>query len=104
MIDWTGLFFNGLWILALAILLALWSWTSWQARQEGVRFRVVWAHPVLQRFVVASLTLFCVSMAALSELWWERLLWCSIAVICLVQPLTAWWLRGRAVQDRSAQK
>ncbi|OQA22845.1 MAG: hypothetical protein BWY63_00603 [Chloroflexi bacterium ADurb.Bin360] len=89
MIDVQGIFFNSLWILALAILLALLSWTSWQAEREGVRFRVVWARPGLRRLVTLSLVLFCAGMVAISGRWWERLLWVLLALFQLLPPFLA---------------
>jgi len=94
MIDVQGIFFNSLWILALAILLALLSWTSWKAEHEGVRFRVVWARPGLRRLVTLSLVLFCAGMAAVSGRWWERLLWLVLALLQLL-PLFLAWLSSR---------
>lgn len=89
MIDIQGLFFNSLWVLALAALLALLSWNSWQAQREGVRFRDVWARPTSQRWLTLSLVLFCVSLAALSERWWERLLWGLLALVEVLPLLIA---------------
>ncbi|MBN1921632.1 MAG: hypothetical protein JW892_10335 [Anaerolineae bacterium] len=90
MIDVQGLFFNSLWIVALAILLALLSWNSWQAQREGVRFRDVWAHPMSQRWFTLSLVLFCAALAALSERWWERLLWVLLALAEFLPPFVGW--------------
>jgi len=90
MIDVQGIFFNSLWILALAALLALLSWTSWQAEREGMRFRVVWAHPGIRRLVILSLVLFCAGMVAVSGRWWERLLWLVLALLQLLPPFLAW--------------
>lgn len=90
MIDVQGLLFNSLWIAALATLLALLSWNSWQAQREGVRFRDVWARRVSQRWLTLSLVLFCTGLAALSERWWERLLWALLALLEFLPPFVGW--------------
>jgi len=99
MIDLFGVLTNSLWILALAALLALLSWSSWQAQCEGVRFRVVWARPAIQNWVAGSLMLFCISMAALSDRVWERWLWALLALAWLVQPLHGLWMRKRQARS-----
>lgn len=89
MIDVQEIFFNSLWILALAILLALLSWISWQAEREGVRFSAVWARPGLRHLVTLSLVLFCAGMAAVSGRWWEQLLWVLLALLQLLSLFLA---------------
>ncbi|HOV49560.1 MAG: hypothetical protein GYA30_14060 [Chloroflexi bacterium] len=99
MIDVPGVLLNSLWILALAMLLTLLSWSSWQARREGVRFRNVWARAHIQRLLAVSLALFCGSLAALSERVWERGLWALLTAAWLVQLALPWVTRRRRARD-----
>ena len=82
---------NSLWILGLAVLLAVLSWTRWAASTEKARFRVVWGRPRVQQVLDLGLVLFCIGLAATTRTWWERVLWGLLAAAFVVQA----WLAGR---------
>jgi hypothetical protein len=95
MIDWMGVAANSLWLLGLAILLAILSYADWQAHQAGRRLREVLSRPALQFALWSGLTLFCIGAATSGGRWWERILWGALAVMA---ALKAW----RAAPVRSA--
>ncbi len=87
MIDVWSVLTNSLWILGLAILLAVLSWAHWGASLEGVRFRTALGRPEARRVVDLGLVLFCAGLAASNRTWWERILWGLLGVVWLVQGL-----------------
>ena len=78
---------NSVWILGLAVLLAAFSWASWAASAEGVRFRTMLRRPGMQRVLSLGLMLFCAGLAATGRAWWERTLWGLLTAIFAVQAL-----------------
>lgn len=93
MIDVFSLAANALWILGLAVLLAVLSWARWEAQRERVRLRHALARPPIQLGLDLGLLLFCVGLAATGRTWWERVLWSLLAVGWTVHA----WLTGRKV-------
>lgn len=96
MIDVFSLAANALWILGLAVLLAVLSWARLAARSEQVRFRQVLARPPIQLGLDLGLLLFCAGLAATGRTWWERVLWSLLAGGWTVHA----WLTGRKVVAR----
>ena len=75
MIDWLNLFYNSIWIIALAVALAVLSNAYYESRLEGVKLGVILN---TSRFVLPlniAGALFSLGMALTSERWWEILLW-----------------------------
>lgn len=95
MIDVWGVVANSLWILGLAVLLAVLSWANWAASVEKVRLRTALTRPGVQRALNLGLFLFCAGLAATGRAWWERVLWGLLAVAWVVQA----WLAGRRTED-----
>ena len=94
MIDVWEVVANSVWILGLAVLLAAFSWASWAASAEGIRFRAVLRRPGIQRVLILGLMLFCAGLAATARAWWERTLWGLLTVIFAVQA----WLTRRVTK------
>jgi CHASE2 domain-containing sensor protein len=94
-IDVWGVVANSLWILGLAVLLAVLSWANWAASVEKVRLRTALTRPGVQRALNLGLFLFCAGLAATGRAWWERVLWGLLAVAWVVQA----WLAGRRTED-----
>jgi len=86
-IDVWGVIANSLWILGLAVLLAMLSWAHWVASTEGKRLRAVLGRP---RTDLGS-SLFCAGLAATGRTWWERVLWGLLAAAWIFQI----WSAGR---------
>lgn len=89
MIDIFSLAANALWILGLAVLLAVLSWARWEARSEQVRFRQVLARPPIQVGLDLGLLLFCVGLSATARAWWERVLWGLLGIAWAVHACRA---------------
>lgn len=94
MIDIISLVANALWLLGLAVLLAVLSWARWKAQSGQVRFRQVLARPLVQLGLDLGLLLFCVGLAATAHAWWERILWGLLGIAWAVH---AWWAARKAV-------
>lgn len=90
MINWYNLFANSLWIIALSLLLAILSYTRWEAVQKGERLRDRLNQP--QRSLLLNLAgaLFCVGLAVTSQRWWEIALWLLLFVLFLLQGWGLW--------------
>jgi hypothetical protein len=81
---------NSLWILGLAVLLAVLSWARWVAHTEQSRLRAVLKQPSIQTALDLGLFLFCAGLAATGRTWWERALWGLLAAAWVVQAWLAW--------------
>lgn len=92
MIDVWNVLANSLWIVGLAVLLAVLSWASWAASEEKMRLRSVLGRGGVQRVLNLGLFLFCAGLAATSRTWWEALLWGLLALAFVVQI----WLAGQS--------
>jgi hypothetical protein len=93
MIDWFNLVANALWILALALLLALVSHAGWQASLNHEKLRTQLGRPVYQRFFDLVGVLFCLGMAGTSRLGWEIGLWGVLAVLFIANTAAGKFLR-----------
>lgn len=78
MIDVWGVIFNALWILGLAVLLAVWSYASYEARRIRRKTRTVLEGLGYALALDAGLLLFLAGMAATEDRWWARVLWIVI--------------------------
>ena len=89
MINWYNLFSNSLWILALSLLLAILSYSRWEARQRGERLEDRLDRP--QRIILLNIagSLFCLGLAATSHRWWEIVVWLLLFTLFLIQ---IWYL------------
>jgi hypothetical protein len=90
-IDVWGVIANSLWILGLAVLLAVLSWAHWVASTEGKRLRAVLGRPRTRQGLDLGLFLFCAGLAATGRAWWERVLWGLLAAAWIFQI----WSAGR---------
>jgi hypothetical protein len=90
MVDIKGVVTNSLWIVGLAILLAVLSWVHWLSKVKRTSFRDVVKHPQTQRYLNTGLFLFSIGLATSTQTWWERTLWGLLAAawgvqVCLAQ-------------------
>jgi len=82
MIDWSSTVVNMLWILGLAVILAVVSYYRWQA---GGALRQACSDAAFQISLAAGVGLFGVGMAAVADSWWRRGLWGALALLALGQ-------------------
>ena len=95
MIDWFNLAANALWILSLAILLALVSYAGWQAAVQHEKLRAQLGRPVYQRFFDWIGVLFCLGMAGTSHVVWEIVLWGLLGVLFVVNAVAAGFIHKK---------
>ena len=87
MIDWFNLVANALWIVGLAIALAVVSHASWQAALHHEKLRSRLGQPGYQIFFDFAAVLFCLGMAATSRRVWEIILWSGLALLFIAQAV-----------------
>ena len=80
MIDVWGVFSNSLWILGLAVLLAVWSYASYEAGRRKQKVRHVTNELGYALALNAGMLLFLVGMATTEDRGWARGLWIVIAL------------------------
>jgi len=84
LIDWRMVGFSSLWIMGLAVILAVLSFADYHAKAKGNRFRDELRTPIYQAWINVGLTLFCLGLLGSSDAWWESVLWGLLAVAFLV--------------------
>jgi len=85
MIDWLGVATNGLWLLGLAISLAVFSYADWNAYNTHRQLRDVLGQTAFRRSLWIGWTLFCMGVALSGGRWWERALWGVLAVMAALE-------------------
>ena len=80
MIDWQNVFFNALWITALALTLSILSWSLWQAQEAGLPMSKALSGRFQRRALDFSGVLFCAGLAGTTVELWQRLLWVVLAL------------------------
>jgi hypothetical protein len=83
MIDWLSLFWNSLWVLGSAVILAVLSYHHWLAHEQGVRWRAQLETAAFQRPFWAGFSLIALGLAGTSPTWWETTLWAGFALYAL---------------------
>ena len=79
MIDVWGVLSNSLWILGLAVLLAVWSYASYQASRTKQKIRTIVDKLHYALILDAGLLLCLLGMATTEDRWWARALWLIIS-------------------------
>lgn len=96
MIDVWGVFSNALWILGLAVLLAVWSYAAYEAGRRKCKVRHVTNELGYALALNAGMVLFLAGMATTEDRWWARVLWIVIGLGVIAESV---W---RIVQHRKA--
>ncbi len=86
-VDWLNVFFNAIWIVGLAIILAAFSYNDWLAHASGVKLRQQLNSPTFQAPLTLGLMMVSASLALLADVWWEQVLWWAFVALFAVQ----WW-------------
>jgi hypothetical protein len=94
MIDVWGVFSNFLWVLGLAVLLAVWSYASYEAGRRRVKVRQVIHKLGYALALNAGILLFLAGMVTTEERGWARALWIVLGLAVIAESV---W---RIVQHR----
>ena len=84
MIDFANVAANALWVLGLALLLAVWSYARYEAHRVGIKTRKMLERLRYSLWINAGLLLFVAGMALTEHRWWARGLWILVGVGFLV--------------------
>jgi hypothetical protein len=95
MIDWFNLFANALWIVALAIVLAVVSYASWQASLQHEKLRAQLGRPVYGIYFDLAGVLFCLGMAGTSHKPWEIGLWGVLGLLFFANTVATRFIRKK---------
>jgi hypothetical protein len=95
MIDWYSLFANSLWIVALALALAVISFARWQAYQDDVKLGSVLNRPDWQVPLNIAGVIFCLGLTTTSQKLWEQILWLVMGILFVLQIGLAIWAQRR---------
>jgi hypothetical protein len=96
MIDVWGVFTNSLWILGLAVLLAVWSYASYEAGRRKKKVRYVINELGYALALDAGMLLFLAGMVTTEDRGWARGLWIVLGLGVIAESV---W---RIVQHRKA--
>ncbi len=83
MIPWWSVFFNALWILGLAVLLAAFSYHYWLAQLEDRRLIQQLQSPAFRQAFWLGLALVGAGLAGTNDGIWELILWILFTLYCL---------------------
>jgi hypothetical protein len=89
MINWFELLTNSLWIFALALVLAVLSYTRWETKIGKGRFKDLLNRSPRVILINLAGALFCLALALLDQAWWERVLWGILLVYFAARIWTA---------------
>jgi O-antigen/teichoic acid export membrane protein len=101
MIDWAGLAHNALWVLGLAVALAVLTIAYDESRRFRQRLRDRLAAPGFQTGLNVGLTLVCLGLLFSARAWWERVLWALLTASFAAQVIWAGY-RALAAKRRRA--
>ncbi len=92
-IHWAFIARHAVWILGLAIVLAVWSYADWQAHSRQIRRRVLLVTPLVLSPLCAGWALFCIGMALVSGSTWQSVAWSVVGLLLAGQAV--WYWRAR---------
>lgn len=94
MIDWWGVGRNSLWVLGLALCLAVLSMVSYRTRAEQISLREALREQSSQVALALGLLLVCLGILATSHTWWQALL-SGLLVVAVAGTLIRLWRQER---------
>lgn len=98
-IDLSGVFFNSLWILGLAVLLATWSYAYYEAGKVKGKVRDKFQEFGYALALDAGMALFIAGMATREDRWWGRLLWIALGGVVLLDAGQRVWARRNSHKE-----
>ena len=98
LIDWRMVGFASLWIMGLAVILAVLSFADYHSKTKGDRFRDELRKPIYLVWINVGLSLFCLGMLGSSDTLWQSLLWGFLAVVFVVLSICSYkgWRKDRS--------
>ncbi len=85
MIDWWGVVINSIWIVAMAVGLAVVSMAYYRSQIEDEKLKIVLNRVGYSVPLNMAGAVFCGGMALTSDRWWEITLWVVLMILFLVQ-------------------
>ncbi len=85
MVNALDILFNALWVLGLAILLAVWSYARYNTQVKGIRVREKFNELNYALVLNVGLLLFLCGMALTEDRWLAKILWVLLAVAVIVE-------------------
>jgi cell division protein FtsW (lipid II flippase) len=82
--DVWAMLINALWILGLAVILAVWSYARYTAHVKGVRVKEKFDTLKYALVLNAGVLLFLLGMMLTEDRWWVRILWTLLIIWVLV--------------------
>lgn len=89
LIDWQTLAFTSLWIIGLAVVVAIFGFVQYAAQRTARRFVNVLQESGYQAGMNAGLALFCLGLLGSSRHWWEVVVWSTLAIWFCVNLILA---------------
>jgi hypothetical protein len=89
LIDWQMLAFTGLWIIGLAVVVAIFGFVQFAAQRTARRFGNVLQESGYQAVMNAGLTIICLGLIGSSRHWWEVVVWSALAILFCVNMILA---------------
>ena len=101
LIDWKMVGFASLWIIGLAVILAVLGFVDYHAKASGARFRDELRKSSYQAWINVGLALFCLGLLGSSSTWWESVLWGLLAVAFLAFSIGSFraWNKERKTEE-----
>jgi len=90
MVEWSSLVFNGLWVLGAAVIVAVFSLSTYEARCRGRQLWVQLSLPGFRLPMTVGLVLISLGAALIGPRWWERVLWGLFCILSVWQLRTDW--------------
>jgi hypothetical protein len=94
MIDWYGFAANSLWIMALALALAILSFARWEATRQRKKLGQILMERGWQVGLAVAGILFCGGLAATADSAWKTILWLGWLVIFSAQLFMTIFAKG----------
>jgi hypothetical protein len=97
LINWKMVSFSSLWIIGLAVILAVFGFVDYHAKVSGSRFRDQLRKPNYQAWVNVGLALFCFGLLGSAKALWEAILWGILAIAFIVFGISSFraWKRSQ---------
>lgn len=96
MIDWYGVGANALWIIGVAGLLAILSFSYWTGQVHAVAWRQVISTAGSRASLSAALFVLACGLALSVGVIWQAVGWGLVSVVALYQGILAWMEYRRA--------